>query len=98
MRPEMVCMILGRLTWTNPPPRKMSWWAGTGRERITASQRHINLLTVVWTDGDRHIVRIQDLDKVHGGFSKKRLVRAAVACRQGTRLAAAVSLFRDSVV
>ena len=67
--------------WTSPTPARWAWSAGTGRA-TTAVVKGINLLTLLWTDGDRHVPCDYRLaDKANDGLSKNdhfgQLLRAA---------------------
>lgn len=69
-------LVLDDSTLDKPYSRKIDlvgWhWSGKHHRPV----KGINLLTLVWTDGDRHVPCDYDIyDKVHDGFSKNDLFR-----------------------
>src|SRR5512134_918742 len=57
--------------WTNPMPRKSNWCSGTGRVSTMAVVEGVNLITLLWTEGDRHVpVDYRLYDKAGDGLTK----------------------------
>jgi putative transposase len=74
LRPDDGLLILDDSTLDKPAARKMSLvgWHWSGKHHRVV--KGINLLTLLWTDGDRHIpCDYRIYDKVHDGFSKNDL-------------------------
>ena len=79
-------------------PARWTWSAGTGRASTTAVVKGINLLTLLWTDGDRHIPCDYRLyDKAHDGFSKNDLFGQLLRAAKERGLQPEVRLLRQLV-
>ena len=70
-------LVLDDSTLDKPYARRSTWSPATGRASITAVVRGINLISLVWTDGDRHIPCDYRLyDKANDGLTKNDHFRA----------------------
>jgi len=74
IQPDEGILVLDDSTLDKPYARKMSLvgWHWSGKQHAVV--KGINLLTLLWTDGDRHIpCDYRIYDKTHDGFSKNDL-------------------------
>jgi putative transposase len=88
LRPDDGLLILDDSTLDKPAARQMSLvgWHWSGKHHRVV--KGINLLTLLWTDGDRHIpCDYRIYDKVHDGYSKNDLFvqQLRVAKERGLR-------------
>ncbi len=86
-------LVLDDSTLDKPYARKMGLvgWHWSGKHHAVV--KGINLLTLVWTDGDRHVpCDYRIYDKAHDGFSKNDLFTQMLPVRRSNAAAPSVSV------